>query len=87
VSSDDEGERNRSVETVAGLLAAAALFLGALELVYRPFRLAPVALLLALIATVMTRKQQRLTGLAIAVIGVCFVVGASVQVITHHPLY
>jgi uncharacterized membrane protein YccC len=87
VSSDDDGERNRSVETVAGLLAAAALFLGALELVYRPFRLAPVALLLALIATVMTRKQQRLAGLAIAVIGVCFVVGASVEVITHHPLY
>ena len=48
---------------------------------------APAALLLALIATVMTRKQQRLAGLAIAVIGVCFVVGASVQVITHHPLY
>lgn len=83
----EEGDRSRSVETVAGLLAAAALFLGALELVYRPFRLAPVALILVLIATVMSRRQHKLIGIAVAVIGVCFVVGASLQVITHHPLY
>jgi hypothetical protein len=83
----EERDRSPAVETVAGLLAAAALFLGALELVYRPFRLAPVALILVLISTVMTRRHQRLTSVAIAVIGVCFVVGASLQVITHHPLY
>jgi hypothetical protein len=85
--SSEEREPSSAVESIAGLLAAAALFLGALELVYRPFRLAPVALILALIATVMSRRHQRLTGFAIAVIGVCFVVGASLQVITHHPLY
>jgi hypothetical protein len=83
----EERDRSPGVETVAGLLAAAALFLGALELVYRPFRLAPVALILVLISTVMTRRHQRLASVAIAVIGVCFVVGASLQVITHHPLY
>ena len=83
----EERERPRSVETVAGLLAAAALFLGALELVYRPFRLAPVALILALVAAVMSRRQQKLVGVAVAVIGVCFVAGAALQVITHHPLY
>ena len=68
-------------------MAAGALFVGALELVYRPFRLAPVALILALAATVMSRDQQRLIALAIAVIGICFVVGAALQVLTHHPLY
>jgi hypothetical protein len=72
---------------VAGLMAAGALFIGALELIYRPFRLAPAALILALCATVMSRDQQRLIALAIAVIGICFVVGATLQVITHHPLY
>ena len=82
-----ERDRRRPIEIVAGLLAAAALFLGALELVYRPFRLAPAALILALVATVMSREQQRLIGIAVAVIGVCFVVGAALQVITHHPLY
>jgi len=44
-------------------------------------------LILVLIATVMSRRHQRLTGIAVAVIGVCFVVGASLQVITHHPLF
>jgi len=82
-----ERDRRRPIEIVAGLLAAAALFLGALELVYRPFRLAPAGLILALVATVMSREQQRLIGIAVAVIGVCFVVGAALQVITHHPLY
>ena len=83
----EERDSHSAVESVAGLLAAAALFLGLLELVYRPFRLAPVALILVLIATVMSRRHSRLTGIAVAVIGVCFVVGASLQVITHHPLY
>jgi drug/metabolite transporter superfamily protein YnfA len=80
-------DRYPAGEAVAGLLAACALFLGALELVYRPFRLAPAALVLALAATIMTRTQQRLVGLAFAVIGVCFVVGAALQVVTHHPLF
>jgi hypothetical protein len=74
-------------EAVAGLLAAGAMFLAFFELFYRPFRLAPVAVILALIATVMSDRQQRLIGLTFAVIGICFVVGAALQVITHHPLY
>jgi hypothetical protein len=77
----------RPADAVAGFLAACALFIGALELFYRPFRLAPMALILALIATAMTRQQQRLVALAVAVIGICFVVGAALQVITNHPLY
>jgi hypothetical protein len=80
-------EKGGATETVAGLLAAAALFLGVFELFYRPFRLAPAALILALIATLMTRQHQRLVALAIAAIGICFVIGAALQVITNHPLY
>jgi hypothetical protein len=76
-------------ETVAGFLAALAVFAGALELFYRPFRLAPMALILLMIATVMSRDpgQHRLIKLGFAVVGVCFVVGAALQVITKHPLY
>ena len=76
-----------AAEAVAGLCATLAILLGALELFYRPFRLAPVALLLAIIATVMSREQPRIIPLAYAMIGVCFVAGAALQVITHHPLY
>jgi hypothetical protein len=77
----------RPVEAVAGIMAAGALFLGLLELAYRPFRLAPVAVILLLAAAVMSKDQQRLIALAFAVVGVGFVVGAALQVITHHPLY
>jgi hypothetical protein len=74
-------------EAVAGLMAAGALFLGAFELVYRPFRLAPAAVILLLFATVMTQRQQRLVGIGFAVVGICFVVGAALQVLTEHPLF
>ena len=77
----------RPAESVAGLLAAGALFIGFFELFYRPFRLAPAAVILLLIATVMSKRQQRLIGLAFAVVGVCFVVGAALQVLSKHPLY
>jgi hypothetical protein len=77
----------RPVEVIAGLLAASAVFLGVLELAYRPFRLAPVALVFLLIATVMTREQHRLVAIGFAVVGVGFVAGAALQVLTHHPLF
>jgi hypothetical protein len=74
-------------EVIAGLLGSCALFLGALELFYRPFRIAPAALILVLIAIVMSRSQQRLFGAAMAMIGIGFVAGAALQIVTHHPLY
>jgi hypothetical protein len=80
-------DRTPSSESVAGLLASIAIFVGALELVYRPFRLAPAALVLAVIATVMSREQPKIIPVAYAMIGVCFIVGATLQILTHHPLY
>jgi hypothetical protein len=77
----------RSAESVAGLLAAGAIFLGFFELFYRPFRLAPAAVILLLVATVMSTRQQRLIAFGFAVVGICFVAGAAIQVLTHHPLY
>jgi len=85
--SSTTGDTWRPVEAVAGLLASAALFIGFLELFYRPFRLAPVAVILLLVATVMSQRQQRLIGLAFAVVGICFVVGAALQVVTKHPIF
>ena len=77
----------RPAEAIAGFLAASGLFLGALELFYRPFRLVPAAVVLLVVATVMSHTQQRLVKLGFAVTGICFVAGAALQVITHHPLY
>ena len=80
-------EKSSPRETVAGLMAAGAIFLGAFELLYRPFRLAPAALILLMIATLMSTEQQRLIKIGFAVVGICFIVGATLQIITHHPLY
>ena len=80
-------DRTPPSEAVAGLLATIAIFVGALQIVYRPFRLAPAAVLLAIVATVMSREQPRVIPVAYAMIGVCFVVGATLQILTHHPLY
>ncbi len=80
-------DSTRPAEAVAGFLAACAIFLGVLELFYRPYRFAPVALLLLLIATIMSKTEQRLVRIGYVVVGVCFVTGAALQVITHHPLY
>jgi hypothetical protein len=80
-------DRTPPSEAVAGLLAAIAIFVGGLELVYRPFRLAPAALILTLIATVMSREQPKVIPIAFAMIGVCFIAGATLQILTHHPLY
>ena len=72
---------------ISGLLSAFALFLGAFQLFYRPFRLAPVALILLLISVLMSNEHQKLNRLTVAVIGVGFVVGAALQVWTHHPVF
>jgi hypothetical protein len=80
-------DRTPPSEAVAGLLASLAIFVGALELLYRPFRLAPAALILAIIATVMSREQPKLIPVAYAMIGICFITGATLQILTHHPLY
>ena len=80
-------DRTRPTETVAGIMAAGACFLGAMQLFYRPFRLAPAAVILLLIAAVMSTEQQRLVRVGFAIVGVCFIVGATIQILTHHPLY
>ena len=82
-----EREGSRAVESVAGLMAAGAVFLGGFEFFYRPFRLAPVALILLIAATVMSTRQQRLIAFGFLIVGVGFVCGSAIQVLTHHPLY
>lgn len=77
----------RASDAIAGFLASAALFLGLFQIFYRPFRLAPVALILVLIATLMSRQHDRLIQLALAAVGIGFVLGAAIQVITHHPMF
>ena len=79
---------NRNVaEALAGFMAAAAVFIALMGVAYRPVRLTMVAALLALVATAMSRNQPKLVPVAWAMIGIGFVVGVTLQVLTHHPLF
>jgi hypothetical protein len=82
-----EAERSAPAEAVAGLLAAAAIFVSLMGVAYRPARLVPVAILLALVAAGIGGRNARLSVAAIAVSGASFAVGMAVAVLTGHPLY
>jgi hypothetical protein len=79
--------RDRPGEVVAGFLAALAIFAGSLAVVYKPVRIAPVALVVALIAAGIGGRHQRLAALATAVVTVGWVAGMIVCVITERPLF
>lgn len=87
IPSPHESRRQDARETVAGLLATAAIFTSLLGVAYRPVRLIPVAVVLALVAARMTTRYSRLAGFAIAAVVVCWVLGMAVAVITENPLY
>lgn len=79
--------RDSAVEAVAGLMAAASLFVSSIAVVYRPIRVAPFAIIVALIASGMGGRHARLAAIAVAVGGICFYAGMVVAVITSHPIY
>ena len=80
-------DETRPAETVAGFLAAAALAVGAIAIWYRPVRLAPVALLVALIAVGIGGRFSRLAAAAVAVITVGWVIGMIVAIVAEKPLW
>ncbi|MBD0330801.1 MAG: hypothetical protein ICV64_11955 [Thermoleophilia bacterium] len=79
--------RDRPAEVVAGYLAAVALFAAAVALVYRPVRIAPAAMVVALVAVAVGGRHERLASLAVVAAGVCFVIGMVVAVVTERPLF
>jgi hypothetical protein len=78
---------NTAAESIAGLLAALALFASFVGLAYRPARVIPFAIVLALIATAMGGRHNRLSAAAVFVGGLCFVVGLAAAVLTNNPIF
>lgn len=79
--------RERPADVVAGLLASLAIFASLIGIAYRPVRLIPAALLLALLAASLSGRHLRLAAFAIGIGGACFVIGMAAAVITDHPLF
>ena len=74
-------------ETVAGFLAAAAIFVSLTGVAYRPLRLIPLAIVLALVATAIGGRHLRLAMIAVCVGALCFMAGLAAAVITSNPLW
>ena len=96
MSSLDEprAERSSAADTIAGLLAVASIVLSGiamgfgllLQLDSRPARVAPVAIVIALIAARMSERFQSLALKAALFAAFAWVVGMTVAVITDGPL-
>jgi hypothetical protein len=84
---EERADRWSAVETIAGLLAMISIFASVLGLVWRPVRVIPFAVVLALIAARMSARQGRLVAWAVAAAVVCWTVGMALAVITENPLY
>jgi hypothetical protein len=80
-------ERWSAVDTVAGLLLMISIFASALGLVWKPVRVVPFAVILALVAARMSARHERLATWAIAAAVIGWTVGMSLAVLTENPLY
>lgn len=80
-------DRARPAETVAGFLASAAIFVSLTGVAYRPLRLIPLAIVLALVATAIGGRHLRLATIAVYLGAACFAIGLAAAVITSNPLW
>jgi hypothetical protein len=79
--------RGRASETIAGYLAAVAIFAAAIGTAWHPLRLIPLAVVLALVAVGIGGRSTRLASWAVLICAICFFIGVAAAVITSHPLW
>jgi hypothetical protein len=80
-------ERPASIDTLAGFLAATAIFVAAIAVVQRPLPLSIAALVLSLVAAGLGGRHHRLIDFSVAAATLSFVLGMSVAVLTGRPLF
>ena len=78
---------DRAIDAVGGLLAAASLAVSAIAVVQTPVRLAPAAILVALVAAAIGGRHRGLATFAVAVSAVAWLVGMTIAIAAEHPLY
>jgi hypothetical protein len=90
VSAEERTElvrRESTSDTVAGFLAAAALFAGLLAIVWYPGRVGPAAMLVALIAAALSGPQRRFAAGALAIATVSWLAGMVVAILTERAIF
>ena len=83
----EASRRESTADTVAGFLAALALFAGMLALVWYPGRVGTAALLVGLVAAGMARSNARFAALALALTTLCWLLGMTIAVIADRPVF
>ena len=78
---------NRRADRVAGFLCAFSFALAGIAIARTPGLLAPVAVLLGLVAARMTEAHRTLAAVAVAVSGLAFFFGMVVAIATDSALY
>ena len=76
-----------TADTLAGFLATLSMFASALGLIWRPVRIIPFAILIALIAARMSARNERIALYAMLIGVACWVAGMTIAVVTKNPLY
>jgi hypothetical protein len=82
-----ESGEARPSETVAGFLAAVAIFVSLISLAWHPLRLILPAILVALIAAGIGGRYKRLAFAAVMISAACFFFGLTIAVVTSRPLW
>ena len=82
-----DAHRWSTADTVGGFLATLSIFASALGLIWRPVRLVPFAILIALIAARMSARNQRIAFYAVIAGVICWTAGMTIAVVTENPLY
>jgi hypothetical protein len=77
-----------SGESVAGILAALAIFMSLIAVARTPLKIAPVAILVALIAVGMAQgRTRKLAAWALVAAGAGWLLGMTIAIATDRPLY
>ena len=87
VRESDPRPREGAASTVAGFLAALAIFAGAAALVYYPGRVGSAAVLVALIAAGIGGFQRGLATFAVAFTGICWFAGMIIAISLERPIF
>jgi hypothetical protein len=82
-----EATESKPAETVAGYLAAVAIFICLIALAWHPLRLIPPATIVALIAAAIGGRHKRLAFAAVMTCAVCFFLGMTIAVVTSRALW
>lgn len=79
--------RSNAAETVAGMMGALAFAVASLGIVYKPVRVIPLAIVVALVAVGIGGRNSRLATAAVWWGALCWVAGMTIAVVADRSLW